>query len=86
MNLPYMEKISSQVDLDSITATLRHLNLIGITFTPDFIITRVSPYTLVKTGWEESELIGHNIFDKLIAVNDEQDIRQMLEEGIQGKR
>ncbi len=40
----------------------------------------------MKTGWLESDLVGESIFDKLIPKDEEDEIRQMLEEGIQGKR
>jgi PAS domain S-box-containing protein len=81
-----MEIISSQTDWESIHATLRHLNLIGITFSPDFIIRSISPHALMKTGWSEEELIGQSIFDKLVPREEEDEIRQMLEEGMQGRR
>ncbi len=81
-----MEIISSHTDWESILATLRHLNLIGITFSPDFIIRSISAHALMKTGWSEEELIGKSIFDKLVPREDEDEIRQMLEEGMQGKR
>lgn len=78
--------ISSQTDWQTINATLRHLNLIGITFSPDFIIKNVSAHVLVKTGWAEDDLIGKSMFDVLVPKEDESEIRQMLEEGFQGKR
>ncbi|MCF2487260.1 PAS domain S-box protein [Dyadobacter sp. CY347] len=81
-----MEMILSQTDWQTIHATLQHLNLIGITFSPDFIIRNISAHALMKTGWQESDLVGHSIFDKLIPKEEEHEIRQMLEEGIQGKR
>lgn len=40
----------------------------------------------MKTGWHESDLVGFSIFDKLIPKEEEYEVRQMLEEGIQGKR
>lgn len=40
----------------------------------------------MKTGWHESDLVGFSIFDKLIPREEEYEVRQMLEEGIQGKR
>ncbi len=40
----------------------------------------------MKTGWHESDLVGFSIFDKLIPREEEDEVRQMLEEGIQGKR
>lgn len=81
-----MELILSQTDWQTIHATLQHLNLIGITFSPDFIIRNISAHALMKTGWQESDLVGHSIFDRLIPKEEEHEIRQMLEEGIQGKR
>ena len=81
-----MEIISSHTDWESILATLRHLNLIGITFSPDFIIRSISAHALMKTGWSEEELVGKSIFDKLVPREEEDEIRQMLEEGMQGKR
>ncbi|WP_159466630.1 PAS domain S-box protein [Dyadobacter sp. 3J3] len=81
-----MEMISSLTDWQSIHTTLQHLNLIGVTFTPDFIIRAISPYAIQKTGWLESDLIGESIFDKLVPKDEEDEISQMLEEGIQGKR
>jgi PAS domain S-box-containing protein len=81
-----MELISSQTDWQTIHATLQHLNLIGITFSPDFIIRNVSTHALMKTGWFEQELVGYSLFDKLIPEEEGDEIRQMLEEGIQGKR
>ncbi|MHA4741528.1 PAS domain S-box protein [Dyadobacter sp. MSC1_007] len=81
-----MELILSQTDWQTIHHTLQHLNLIGITFSPDFIIRSVSPHALMKTGWHESDLVGFSIFDKLIPKEEEYEVRQMLEEGIQGKR
>jgi PAS domain S-box-containing protein len=78
--------ISSLTDWQSIHATLQHLNLIGITFTPDFIIRAISPYALKKTGWLESDLIGESIFNRLVPREEEDEISQMLEEGIEGKR
>ncbi|CAG5002877.1 Sensor histidine kinase RcsC [Dyadobacter sp. CECT 9275] len=81
-----MEMISSQTDWQTIHTTLQHLNLIGITFTPDFIIRSISAHTLMKTGWEEAELVGKSLFDNLVPKEEEFEVRQMLEEGIQGKR
>nr|WP_295930233.1 PAS domain S-box protein [uncultured Dyadobacter sp.] len=81
-----MELILSQTDWQTIHHTLQHLNLIGITFSPDFIIRSVSPHALMKTGWHEADLVGFSIFDKLIPKEEEHEVRQMLEEGIQGKR
>jgi len=81
-----MEMISSLTDWQSIHATLQHLNLIGVTFTPDFIIRAISPYANKKTGWLESDLIGESIFERLVPKDEEDEISQMLEEGIQGKR
>lgn len=81
-----MESISSHTDWESIHETLKHLNLIGITFSPEFIIRSISPHALAKTGWTEEELVGQSIFDKLVPRDDEDEIRQMLEEGIHGKR
>jgi len=81
-----MEMISSQTDWHTIHATLQYLNLIGITFSPDFIIRNVSTHALMKTGWSEEELVGYSLFDKLIPQDESDEIRQMLEEGIQGKR
>ncbi|MCE7041624.1 PAS domain S-box protein [Dyadobacter sp. CY312] len=81
-----MEMISSQTDWHTIHATLHHLNLIGVTFSPDFIIQNISAHALMKTGWTEQELIGHSLFDKLIPQDEADEIKQMLEEGIQGKR
>lgn len=40
----------------------------------------------MKTGWHETDLVGFSIFDKLIPKEEEHEVRQMLEEGIQGKR
>jgi hypothetical protein len=45
-----MELILSQTDWQTIHHTLQHLNLIGITFSPDFVIRSVSPHALMKTG------------------------------------
>ncbi|QRR03939.1 PAS domain S-box protein [Dyadobacter sandarakinus] len=81
-----METITSYTDWQSIHATLQHLNLIGVTFTPDFIIREISQHALKKTGWQESDLVGNSIFDKLIPREEADEVRQMLEEGIQGKR
>ncbi|GGB88817.1 PAS domain S-box protein [Dyadobacter sediminis] len=81
-----MEMISSHTDWQAIHATLQHLNLIGVTFSPDFVIQNISAHALRKTGWLESDLVGQSIFDKLIPKDDEYEIRQMLEEGIQGIR
>ncbi|MEO6286053.1 MAG: PAS domain S-box protein [Dyadobacter sp.] len=81
-----MEMILSHTDWQTIHATLQHLNLIGITFSPDFTIRNISAHALMKTGWLESDLVGHSIFDKLIPKEEEEEVRQMLEEGIQGKR
>ena len=81
-----MEMISSQTDWHTIHATLQHLNLIGITFSPDFVIRNISAHALMKTGWTEEDLVGHSIFDKLIPKDQEEEIRDMLEEGIQGNR
>ena len=84
---PYnMEILTSRTDWESIHATLGHLNLIGITISPDFIIKSISTHALFKTGWTESDLIGHSIFDKLIPKDEEDEISQMLEQGIQGIR
>ncbi|WP_025762079.1 PAS domain S-box protein [Dyadobacter tibetensis] len=81
-----MELISSHTNWQTLHATLQHLNLIGITITPEFEIQSVSSHTLAKTGWEEQELIGRSIFESLVPKEDEYEIRQMLEEGFQGKR
>ena len=81
-----MEIISSQTDWHTIHATLQHLNLIGITFSPDFIIRNISAHALFKTGWTEADLVGYSVFDKLIPKDEEDEIREMIEEGIQGKR
>ncbi|PWJ58413.1 PAS domain S-box-containing protein [Dyadobacter jejuensis] len=81
-----MELISSHTNWQTMHATLQHLNLIGITITPDFRIKQVSAHTLNKTGWEPEELIGKSIFDKLVPHDHEDEIRQMLEEGFLGKR
>ncbi|HEV7379654.1 MAG TPA: PAS domain S-box protein [Dyadobacter sp.] len=81
-----MEMISSQTDWHTIHDTLQYLNLIGVTFSPDFIIKNISTHALMKTGWTEQELVGHSLFDKLIPQEEADEIRQMLEEGIQGKR
>jgi PAS domain S-box-containing protein len=81
-----MEMISSQTDWHTIHVTLQHLNLIGVTFSPDFIIQNISSHALMKTGWSEQELIGYSLFDKLIPQEEAEEIKQMLEEGIQGKR
>jgi PAS domain S-box-containing protein len=81
-----MEMLTSQTEIELIQATLRHLNLIGITISSDFTIRSISPHALLKTGWGESELVGHSIFEKLIPGDDQMEIRQMLEEGLQGKR
>ncbi len=78
--------ILSQADWHTIHATLQHLNLIGITFSPDFTIRNISAHALMKTGWLESDLLGQSIFDRLIPKEEEYEVRQMLEEGIQGKR
>ena len=78
--------ITSPTDWHTIHATLQHLNLIGITFSPDFIIHSISSHALAKTGWTEGELVGKSIFDNLIPKDEEYEIREMLEEGIQGKR
>jgi PAS domain S-box-containing protein len=81
-----MEIVNSRTDWETIHATLKHLNLIGITFSPEFVIKSISSHTLIKTGWEASDLVGYSIFDKLIPQEECDEIRQMLEEGIQGKR
>ena len=81
-----MEILTSRTDWESIHATLGHLNLIGITFSPDFVIKSISAHALFKTGWENADLIGQSIFDKLIPKDEEDEISQMLEEGIQGIR
>ncbi|TLV03609.1 PAS domain S-box protein [Dyadobacter luticola] len=81
-----MEMILSHTDWQTIHATLQHLNLIGITFSPDFVIRNISAHALLKTGWQESDLVGKSMFDTLIPREEEHEVRQMLEEGIQGKR
>jgi PAS domain S-box-containing protein len=81
-----MEIVTSRTDWETIHATLKHLNLIGITFSPEFVIRSISSHALMKTGWEESDLVGHSIFDKLIPAEERDEIRDMLEEGVQGKR
>ncbi|NIJ54875.1 PAS domain S-box protein [Dyadobacter arcticus] len=78
--------ILSNTDWQTIHATLQHLNLIGITFSPDFVIRNISAHALMKTGWQESDLVGHSLFEKLIPGDEGQEVRQMLEEGIQGIR
>ncbi len=81
-----MQQISSATNWMSIHETLQHLNLIGVTISPEFVIESISNYTLAKTGWEANELIGKSIFDKLVPKEDEYEIIQMLEEGFSGKR
>ncbi|GAB3172575.1 PAS domain S-box protein [Telluribacter humicola] len=77
-----METIRSFADWQSIHSTLEHLRLIGITLTPDLVIKSVSPYTLKKTGWLESDLVGYSLFDKLIPEADQDEVRDTLEDAI----
>lgn len=81
-----MELITSPEEWQTIHTTLQHLNLIGVTFSPDFMIQNISAHALMKTGWSEQELVGHSLFDKLVPIEEADEIKQMLEEGIQGKR
>ncbi|WP_247231691.1 PAS domain S-box protein [Telluribacter sp. SYSU D00476] len=77
-----METIRSYADWHTIHSTLEHLRLIGISLTPDLVIKSVSPYTLKKTGWLESDLVGYSLFDKLIPEEDQDEVRDTLEDAI----
>ncbi|HEV7350561.1 PAS domain S-box protein [Telluribacter sp.] len=79
-----METIKSYTDWQSIHSTLEHLKLIGITLSPDLVIKSVSPYTLKKTNWQESDLVGYSLFDKLIPEEDQDEVRDTLEDGMYG--
>lgn len=65
-----MELITSPEEWQTIHTTLQHLNLIGVTFSPDFMIQNISAHALMKTGWSEQELVGHSLFDKLVPIEE----------------
>ena len=77
-----METLTTPVDWKSVNTTLAHLRLIGITLDLDFVIQSVSPYLLRKTGWEESDLLGKNLLERLIPVASRDEVRDLLEDGV----
>ncbi len=77
-----METIQSPADWQSVSTTLDHLNLIGITLDLEMTIRTVSPYTLKKTGWQEHELLGKSLLETLIPEAEREEINDLLEDGI----
>lgn len=77
-----MQTIQSPADWQAVTATLDHLNLIGITLDLDLKILAVSPFVPRKTGWQATELVGKNLLDVLIPESEREEIRELLEDGI----
>ncbi len=77
-----METLASPADWQAVNYTLDHLRLIGVTLDLDWIIKSVSPYLLRKTGWDESELTGHDFLKTLIPEDDRDEVQDLLEDGV----
>ncbi len=77
-----MQTIHSLTDWESVETTLQHLNLIGISLDLNLTIRYVSPYTLRKTGWLATDLLGKSFLETLIPEEEREEISDLLEDGV----
>ncbi|MBU1823116.1 MAG: PAS domain S-box protein, partial [Bacteroidetes bacterium] len=77
-----MQTIHSLTDWESVETTLQHLNLIGISLDLNLTIRYVSPYTLRKTGWQATDLLGKSFLETLIPEEEREEISDLLEDGV----